>query len=145
MSKLEAPDLTLLGSSESPSLMTKQLAFQQRFVEHGTVDDHERARARRIGRVQRLGDKLLAGSGFPVDQDRRAQRCDLFDQIKNPANLGALRHHVVKWIIAAHLLAQTVQLVHELAPLEHTLHQPAQPIGIIWLRDEIVRAGLHRS
>ena len=54
---------------------------------------------RRVGRVDRLGDQLLARPGLALDQDRRADRADLLDQVEDLAHLRALRNHRVEVIV----------------------------------------------
>ncbi len=123
--------------------MTEELAFQQRVVQDRAVERDERARSPRIGRVKCLGDQLLARPGLALDQDRRADRPDLLDQVEQLADLRALRNHGVKVIVAAHLLAQLLELVDQLAALEDPLDQEAEMVGVVGLGDEIVGARLH--
>ena len=94
--------------------------------------------------MQRLRDQLLARPGLAVDQDRRAERPDLLDQVEKLADLRALGNHRVKMIVATHLLAQLLELVDQLAAIEDPLDQEAEVIGFIRLGDEIIGARLHR-
>ena len=56
----------------------------------GAVEGDERAVAPGVGRVDRLGDQLLAGAGFSPDQDRRAERADVLDQVEDPCRILGL-------------------------------------------------------
>ena len=141
---LEPADLPPFGAGERPLFVAEELAFQQRVVQDGAVERHERTGPARIGGVQRLRDQLLAGPGLALDQDRRAHRPDLLDQVEQLANLRALGDHRVKMIVAAHLLAQLLELVDQLAAIEDALDQEPEVIGLVGLGDKIVGAGLHR-
>ncbi len=91
-----------------------------------------------------LRDQLLARAGLTLDQNRRADRPDLLDQIEKLADFRALGNHCVKMIVAAHLFAQLFQLVDQLAAIEDALDQETEAIGFIRLGDEIVGPRLHR-
>ena len=141
---LEPADLPPFRAGEGPFLVAEQLALQQRVVQDGAVERDERARPPRVGGVDRLRDQLLAGPGLALDQHRRTDRPDLLDQVEHLADLRALGNHVVKMIVAAHLLAKLLELVDQLAALEDPLDQEAEMVGVVGLGDEIVGAGLHR-
>ena len=101
--------------------------------------------ARRVSAACKcLRDQLLAGAGLALDQDRRADRPDLLDQVEELADLRALGNHRVKMIVAAHLLAQLLELVDELAAIEDALDQEPEMIGLVRLGHEIVGPRLHR-
>ena len=141
---LEPADLPPFRAGERSFFVTEELAFQQRVVQDGAVESDEGAGPPRIGRVQCLRDQLLAGPGLALDQDRRADRPDLLDQVEELADLRALGNHRVKMIVAAHLLAQLLELVDELAAIEDALDQETEVIGLVRLGDEIIGPRLHR-
>src|SRR4029077_19138588 len=89
--------LTVVGGpGERAAAMSEELALEQPFVEGGTVDRHEETLAARPGRVDRPRDQLLPGTGLPLDQRRRARRCDAGDEIEHAADAGALADDLVR-------------------------------------------------
>ena len=90
MGELKSADLAPFCTGESPFLVPEQLALQERIVQYGAVERHKRPGAPRICCVQRLRNQLFAGPGFTVNQDRRANRSDLLDQLKQLGELWAL-------------------------------------------------------
>jgi len=92
---LEAAELPFDGAGEGPLLMTKELAFEQRFRQGRTVDLHERLAGPQTVVVNRVGDQVLAGAGLTADQHGRVAVGDLLDQPVDLPHRVALAHHIV--------------------------------------------------
>ena len=107
------PFLPLIGAGEGSLLVAEQLALQEVVVQDRAVQRDERPLAADVGGVDRLRDQLLARPGLAVDQDGRAERADLLDQVEDLPHLRALRDDVVEAVVLAHLLAELLQLVDQ--------------------------------
>ena len=91
----------------------------------------------------RLGDQLLACSGFAQQQDRRPQRADLLDEVEDPPHLRALGNHRMEAVVLAQLGPQLLELVDQPPSLQDPFDEEAEMIRIIGFGQKIVRAGFH--
>src|SRR6266852_7864664 len=77
--QLEAANLLRYGSGERALLVAKELAFQQIQWNGSAIQPYEKTSDARADVVDRMGDELLAGTCFTLDQHSRAGRRDAFD------------------------------------------------------------------
>ena len=70
LGELELPRLAVKGPGEGAFLIAEEFRFQQVFGDRGAVDGHERTRGAGTLVVNVAGQKLLAHSALPLDQDR---------------------------------------------------------------------------
>ena len=73
------PEPALRGAGEGALLVAEQLALEQRLGQGGAVDRDERLAPPGREVVDRLGDQLLAGARFALDQHRARDRRHLLD------------------------------------------------------------------
>jgi hypothetical protein len=86
---LELPDLELVRAGERPALVPEQLALEELARDRRTVHLDERPGAARPPPVHRPRHEILAGTGFPQDQDRDIHGRDLTDDLPDLLHLGA--------------------------------------------------------
>src|SRR5215469_7943516 len=70
-------------SSESTSLMSEKLAFQEISRDSRTIDRHKTALAARAGIMNCACDYFLAGAGLASNQDRTVHGCDNSNILKH--------------------------------------------------------------
>src|SRR5262249_12875298 len=67
--RFELADLELMSSGESPALVTEELAFQKLSRDGGAVHLDERTGLAHAELVDGPCDEVLAGAGFPANDD----------------------------------------------------------------------------
>ena len=93
VSRFEFTCLLFRRTGEGPFLMPKQFAFKQCLREGGAVEADVRACTAVTRLVDRTGDKLLASTAFPADEDGCLGSGDPFDLIADFAEGRALAYH----------------------------------------------------
>ena len=93
--------------------------------------------------MDRVGDELLAGSTFSLDQHRHVARGDLFDFPEETAHDGALAQELAERGILAGPLAELAIFIDQPAPLERPRENHTQLRGIDRLLKEVESAERH--
>ena len=78
------------GPGKGPLFVAEQFAFQQRFRQCGTINDHQRLVGSRTLAVQCASNQFLAGAAFALNQDRFVGRAGAIDQSKHFLHRGRL-------------------------------------------------------
>ena len=94
--------------------------------------------------VQRVGDELLAGAVFALNEDVRVAAGHALDQLEHFVHLLALADDVAEAELPLELLLEQLVLADQVAPLDRALEHRQQRVGFDRLLDEAVRARLHR-
>ena len=71
MGRFDPPDLALMGASEGPLLMAKQLRLDQVFGNRTAIDRHKRFAVALGLTMQGAGHQFLTGTAFTTNQYRR--------------------------------------------------------------------------
>ncbi len=79
---LEEPELVDGGAGERAAHVAEELGLEQGLGHGAAVHGHERPRRARARVVDGLGDDLLAGAGFALDQQRRVRRRHALDEVE---------------------------------------------------------------
>ena len=125
--------------------VAEELRLQQVHGNRAGVDGHERlVRARGRG-VNRLGDEFLACAAFAVNQDGRARRRHLADQVEHREHLVALADNVGEVVALLQSALELDVFLAQAAALDglRDLHQ--QFIVGPGLGDVVLRAALERG
>ena len=149
-------DAALVGEVEHPLLrvdrageraldVAEQRRLEQIRRQVAGVDGDERAlRARRV-RVDRARHQLLAGAALALDQDRRAARRRLDDQVEHLPHPRAAADDVGELVVALlDVLPEVAVLVQQPPPLHRVADDDQHFVVLERLGDVVERAGLHR-
>ncbi|OPZ76781.1 MAG: hypothetical protein BWY77_01825 [bacterium ADurb.Bin431] len=123
MGQLKEAALGPLGVGESPLFIAEKFALQQVLRDGGAVDLDHRLLGAGAGRMDGIGNQLLAGAALPLQQYRGARGLgDDLDQIEHLLDGGALTIEARFRRPAALLLLQTGDLQLEAMGLEGLGH-----------------------
>jgi hypothetical protein len=78
-----------VGARERPFLVAKELALEERLLEHATVDGNERSVPARAPLVDRVRDELLADAGLALDEHDELGRRDEPHRLQDLVHGGA--------------------------------------------------------
>ncbi len=143
--EIEHPLLGIDGAGEGALDVAEQRRLEEIRRKISGVDRDERSiRSRRV-RVDRARDEFLAGPALALDENRRAARCRLDDQIEDLPHLRALADDVRELVVPLlDVLPQVAVLVHEPPPLHRVAHDDEHFVVLERLGDVVEGAGLHR-
>lgn len=96
----------LFRAGERAGVMTKELIIQQVFIEGGAIHRNKRLVSPRAVVVDRLGDQLLARSGFPLNQNRGIRGGDVFEFGENLVHAGTRSNHTLETKLLIDLTTQ---------------------------------------
>src|SRR6185503_17469582 len=116
-----------VGAGECALLVAKQLAFDQVLGDCRAVDLDERTLDPVRVVVDRVGNQLLAGPVFPLDQDIGVAGGDALDELEQLLHLLALSNNVRKAVLAPDLVLQLLMLGAFLRAIDgaaEDVHQP---------------------
>ena len=94
--------------------------------------------------MNRLGDELLAGARFAVDEHRRGGRRRLLDDAVDRPQRRRVADHLAEAAVVLELPPQARHLAQRALALGDVLKQRAQALRIDRLRQVVVRAFFHR-
>ncbi len=102
----EADVAALFCPGEGALLVAEQLAFQQRVRNGGAVDGHKGLLGPGAGRVDGMGEQLLAGAAFAADQDGGIAGGHPAGQLAGGHHAGAVTDDAVEGVFGHMALAQ---------------------------------------
>jgi hypothetical protein len=106
---LEAADALAVSAGKGTLFVAKQFAFEQIFLQCGTVDFHEALLGPQTVVVGKRSDQFLPGTGFASDQNGGIAAGNLLDDLKDLSDLRAAANDVVMLKCLAALAAQYLQ------------------------------------
>jgi hypothetical protein len=109
--QFEQPDLVLERAGERALFVAEELGLDQVLGNGRAVDLDEGPFRPQAAQVQRVGDQLLAGPVFALDQDVGVTCRDGVDELEQLAHLLALPDDVREGILTADLLLELFVLL----------------------------------
>jgi len=140
----ESSDPLAISAGERSFLVAEQFAFEQVFVECGTVDRDELPRPLLDGcLMNRPRHLLFARARLARDQHRRGRIRNLADQFEDVVHFRALAQHVEEAVLAVDLLAQRDDFILQRSFAQGALGQENESLRVGRFEKEIVRPELH--
>ncbi len=140
----EQAELARGGAGEGPAHVAEELGLEQRLGHGPAVDGHERARRPRARVVDGLGDDLLAGAGFALDEERGVGRRDPLHEVEHRVHGRRMRDQAGQAVALPELRAQVLVLAAKRARRQRVVDAVIELVRLLALLEVVEGAEADR-